>query len=54
MGGDYMSYELCMENVGKRDIQTFTVMINVRPCTITGPLPVSCKSCKICPWEEKF
>ena len=46
-------HELCVENVSKKE--TFNVMINVRPCTITrqGHF-VSCQSCRICLWEEKL
>ena len=35
--------------------ETFDVMINVRPCTMTrqGHF-VSCESCKICLWEERL
>ena len=35
--------------------ETFDVMINVRPCTITRQgHSVSCELCKICLWEEKL
>ena len=35
--------------------ETFDVMINVRPCTITRQgHSVSYKSGNICPWEEKL
>ena len=35
--------------------ETFNVMINVRPCTMTRQgHSVVWESCKICPWEEKL
>ena len=46
-------HELGEENVGKKE--TFDVMINVRPCTMTRQgHSVSWESCKICLWEEKL
>ena len=46
-------HELCVEKERKKE--TFDVMINVRSFTIYRRVTlVSCRSCKICPWEEKL
>ena len=52
--------KICMEDMWAmcgecEEKETFDVMINVRPCTMTRQgHSVSWDSCKICPWEEKL
>ena len=46
-------HELCVENVGKRDIRCHDkpeAMYHHK----AGSFSVSCKSCKICLWEEQL
>ena len=51
MRGKYVSYVwFSKKNTGK---DTFDIMINVRPCTMTGQShSVAWELCKICLWEE--
>ena len=51
MRGDYMSYVWRMW--GKRDIQLYA-KLEAKYFHKAGSLSVSCKSCKICLWEEKL